>query len=44
LIFNTTTGQKELYNLKKDKAEEENLIGRYPEIERTLWQQMVEYW
>lgn len=44
LIFNTTTGQKELYNLRRDRAEEENLIGRYPEIERALWQQMVKHW
>ena len=37
LIFNETTGAKELYDLEQDKEEKNNLIGKSKETENYLW-------
>jgi len=44
LIYNLTTGKKELYNLRDDKQETENLIGRFPEIEEDLWNKLTQFY
>jgi len=40
LIYNTTTGKKELYDLTVDKEELVNLEGKFPEIEISLWEKL----
>jgi len=42
LIYNETNKKKELYNLEQDKEENNNLIGKEPEIEKYLWEKMIE--
>jgi len=41
LIFNEYNGSKELYNLKKDPNEKENITNQKPEIEDLLWKEML---
>ncbi len=43
LIYNTTIKQKELYNLKQDPLEDNNVIDQYPDIEKKLWLRLNEY-
>ena len=43
LIYNTTTGERELYHLSTDKDERVNLADKHPEIEKELWQTLVRY-
>ena len=38
---NTGSKQKELYGLENDKGENINLIGKKPEIEESLWEELV---
>ncbi len=40
LIYNKTNKKKELYNIEQDKEEKNNLIGKEPEIESYLWEEM----
>ena len=40
LIYNLTTKQRELYNTREDKAEEKNLAGRYPSLEKGLFEML----
>jgi len=37
LIYNETTAEKELYNLKNDPEENFNLIGQHTAVENELW-------
>ncbi|MEW5692241.1 MAG: sulfatase-like hydrolase/transferase [Candidatus Hydrogenedentota bacterium] len=41
LIYNLTTKKKELYNIIKDPAEKNNLIGIELEKEKELWEKLV---
>ena len=43
LIYNTTTNAFEMYNLKEDPAETDNLYLKNPEKAKQLWEQMVEF-
>lgn len=43
LIYNTTTKQKELYDLVHDDEERYNVFGQYPEVERRLWERLTSY-
>ncbi|MFH1508114.1 MAG: sulfatase-like hydrolase/transferase [Candidatus Omnitrophota bacterium] len=40
LIYNEATGKRELYNLKDDPQENNDLTGKYPEVEDSLWLKM----
>ena len=40
MIYNETTGNKELYDLRNDPEENTNLYGKYPQIESFLWDRM----
>lgn len=40
LIYNETNKKKELYNLETDLEEKNNLVGKEPEIEKKLWEEM----
>lgn len=40
LIYNRINGRKELYNIIKDKKEEDNLAGKGLEIEEKLWAEL----
>jgi arylsulfatase A-like enzyme len=41
LIYNSHNETKELYNLKDDPQENQNLIGKNLEIENTLWNELI---
>ncbi|MGY5142947.1 MAG: sulfatase family protein [Candidatus Nitrosopumilus sp. bin_32a] len=41
LIYNIYNNTKELYDLKNDPFENENIIGQFPEIEQKLWNELV---
>ena len=43
LIYNTTSQKKELYDLENDEEEKNNLFGKYPEAEGTLFKEMEKY-
>lgn len=43
LIFNTTTNQSELYNLKEDPKEENNLFGQCPEKAKDMFVKLSEF-
>lgn len=43
LVYNATNKKKELYNLKADKEEKNNLIGKYPDVEKDLWVEMEKH-
>jgi arylsulfatase A-like enzyme len=43
LIFNEYNNSKELYDLKSDPAEEQNLIGKNLDIETILWKKIQDY-
>ena len=43
IIYNTTTNQRELYQLTKDQKELENLWGRYPDIQVDLYQKLQQH-
>jgi len=43
LIYNTTTKERELYNLEKDPEELDNLAGKGPKGESYLWSMMEEH-
>ena len=40
LVYNKTNKKKELYNLKEDRDEKNNLIGKHLEIEDNLWKEL----
>ena len=42
LIYNKSTGKRELYDLIKDKDEEANLAGKGLEAENVLWKDLME--
>ena len=43
LIYNETNNKKELYDLDSDKEEKINLIGKFPDIEAKLSEEMDKY-
>lgn len=43
LIYNETSKKKELYDLESDPHENNNLIGKYIDVEDDLWQEMMEF-
>ncbi|MFH1888566.1 MAG: sulfatase-like hydrolase/transferase [Candidatus Omnitrophota bacterium] len=40
LIYNSTTGAKELYDLENDPGEKDNCIDKYPEPASELWSEL----
>ena len=40
LIYNQANKKKELYNVENDPLEQDNLIGKHPDIEKQLWDEM----
>ena len=43
LIYNETSKKKELYDLESDKEEKNNLIGKFPDIEAKLWEEIEKH-
>lgn len=43
LIYNKSNKKKELYDLENDAKETNNLIGKYPEVENKLWNEMQKH-
>lgn len=43
LIYNEANNKKELYNLENDPQEKTNLIGKYKDVETSLWQEMTRF-
>ena len=43
MIYNETNKKKELYNLENDYQEKTNLIGKNPEVEKYLWEELEKY-
>ncbi len=43
MIYNEHNNTKELYDLKNDPYEENNLIGKEKEIEKKLWKEMIRF-
>lgn len=42
LIYNTTTKQKELYDLENDPGELDNCIDKHPDVASELWDKLAE--
>ena len=43
LIYNKTSKKRELYDLENDAEEKNNLIGKHPDVEERLWEEMSKF-